>query len=87
MTRMLALLRAVNVGGPKLPMAQLRDLGAVLGWTDVQTYIQSGNLLFSAAGEPAAQLRRRGRDIVGGGGPRHVSYSHLTQPTKAVGEC
>ena len=54
MTRMLALLRAVNVGGRKLPMAQLRDLCAELGWTDVQTYIQSGNLLFSAAGEPAA---------------------------------
>ena len=37
MTRMLALLRAVNVGGRKLPMAQLRDLCAELGWTDVQT--------------------------------------------------
>ena len=54
MTRMLAVLRAVNVGGRKLPMAQLRDLCADLGWSDVQTYIQSGNLLFSAAGEPAA---------------------------------
>lgn len=51
---MVALLRAVNVGGRKLPMAQLRDLCADLGWTEIQTYIQSGNLVFSAAGAPAA---------------------------------
>jgi uncharacterized protein (DUF1697 family) len=54
MTRMVGLLRAVNVGGRKLPMAQLRELCADLGWTEVRTYIQSGNLVFSAAGKPAA---------------------------------
>jgi uncharacterized protein (DUF1697 family) len=48
MTRLLALLRAVNVGGRKLPMAELRDLCATLGWTDVLTYIQSGNVVFTA---------------------------------------
>ncbi len=51
MMRMVALLRAVNVGGRKLPMAELRDLGERLGWSGVSTYIQSGNLLFSADGE------------------------------------
>lgn len=54
MARMVALLRAVNVGGRKLPMAELRALCATLGWRDVATYIQSGNLVFSAAGKPAA---------------------------------
>ena len=40
------MLRAVNVGGAtKLPMAELRELAADLGATDVQTYIQSGNLV------------------------------------------
>jgi uncharacterized protein (DUF1697 family) len=51
---MVALLRAVNVGGRKLPMAELRALCATLGWTDVETYIQSGNIVFAAPGTPAA---------------------------------
>src|SRR4051812_37404015 len=54
MRRMVALLRAVNVGGRKLPMAELRALCAGLGWTDVATYIQSGNLVFTAPGKAEA---------------------------------
>ncbi len=46
---MLALLRAVNVGGRKLPMAGLRALCAELGWDDVATYIQSGNVVFTTS--------------------------------------
>ena len=45
----IALLRGINVGGHrKLPMAELRELCLVLGWKDVQTYIQSGNVVFRA---------------------------------------
>src|SRR5256885_11087562 len=51
MGRMVALLRAVNVGGRKLPMAELRGLCGELGWSDVATYIQSGNLVFTAPGK------------------------------------
>lgn len=54
MDRRIALLRAVNVGGRKLPMAELRGLCGELGWRDVQTYIQSGNVIFSAEGDAAA---------------------------------
>jgi uncharacterized protein (DUF1697 family) len=42
-----ALLRGVNVGGVKLPMAELRQLATSLGYEEVATYIQSGNLLFT----------------------------------------
>ena len=52
MARLIALLRAVNVGGRKLPMAELRGLCADLGWGDVETYIQSGNVVFSAPAGP-----------------------------------
>jgi uncharacterized protein (DUF1697 family) len=46
-----ALLRGINVGGNnKLPMADLRQIAASLGHSDVATYIQSGNLLFTARG-------------------------------------
>lgn len=49
--RLVGLLRAVNVGGTgKLPMAALRALVAKLGFADVETFIQTGNVLFDAPG-------------------------------------
>jgi len=45
------LLRAVNVGGRKLPMARLREICGGLGWKRVGTYIQSGNVVFEAPGQ------------------------------------
>jgi uncharacterized protein (DUF1697 family) len=54
MAKLVALLRAVNVGGRKLPMAELRSLCGELGWEKVETYIQSGNVVFSASGQPEA---------------------------------
>lgn len=45
MARRVVLLRAVNVGGAKLPMADLREVAEQLGATDVSTFIASGNLL------------------------------------------
>jgi uncharacterized protein (DUF1697 family) len=50
MPRYIALLRGVNVGGHrKLPMAKLRELIESLGYTEVQTLIQSGNVVFSSS--------------------------------------
>ncbi|CAN7153869.1 DUF1697 domain-containing protein [Pararhizobium sp. LjRoot238] len=43
----IALLRAVNVGGTgKLAMSDLKTLCEKAGFSDVKTYIQSGNVLF-----------------------------------------
>lgn len=51
MTVYCALLRAVNVGGTgKLPMADLRALCDAAGFAQVQTYIASGNVVFTFAG-------------------------------------
>jgi uncharacterized protein (DUF1697 family) len=50
--RYVALLRAVNLGGTnKVPMADLRVLFESLGYTDVSTYIQSGNVIFHCSGQ------------------------------------
>jgi len=68
MARSIALLRAVNVGGRKLPMAELRALCAELGWADSETYIQSGNIVFRASGKAEAleaQLERAIRNRFG----------------------
>ena len=52
--RHVALLRGINVGGKaKLPMKELSAIFATAGAMDVQTYIQSGNVIFEAA-EPQA---------------------------------
>ncbi len=50
MSTFIALLRGINVGGHnKVPMADLRALcEGDLGWRDVESYIQSGNLVFRA---------------------------------------
>lgn len=59
MPRYLALLRGINVGGRnKVAMADLRLIATDLGFTDVATYIQSGNLVFSCAVSNAAEHAR-----------------------------
>jgi uncharacterized protein (DUF1697 family) len=50
----IALLRGINVGGRnKVAMAQLREVVASLGHTGVATYIQSGNVVFTAGSAQA----------------------------------
>ena len=49
MTTYIALLRAVNVGGTgMLPMKELAALCAGIGFANVRTYIQSGNVVFAS---------------------------------------
>jgi uncharacterized protein (DUF1697 family) len=55
MGKLIALLRGVNVGArTRVPMAELKPLCATLGWRNVETYIQSGNVVFEADEAPAA---------------------------------
>jgi uncharacterized protein (DUF1697 family) len=46
MTTYVSLLRAVNVGGRTIPMKALREVYEAEGFSDVRSYIQSGNLVF-----------------------------------------
>lgn len=60
MTVLVALLRGINVGGATtLPMSDLRRVATDLGYADVATYIQSGNLLLRTPCAPATV----GRDL------------------------
>lgn len=56
MTRYVALIRGINVGGnQRLAMADLRRVLSRLGYAQVRTVLQSGNAVFDAHGaEPAA---------------------------------
>ncbi|AXK32838.1 DUF1697 domain-containing protein [Streptomyces armeniacus] len=61
MTTYAALLRGINVGGhKKIPMAELRELMKGLGWTDVRTYLQSGNAVFTTPDEDPDQVSGAG---------------------------
>lgn len=59
MARYIALLRAINVGGRIVTMVELKKLFAQLKFTDIETFIASGNVIFSAKTAPAATLERK----------------------------
>lgn len=54
MARFVALLRAVNVGKRTVAMATARQALEELGYDEVSSYVNSGNLLFSAPGSASA---------------------------------
>lgn len=57
----LALLRGTNVGGKnKLPMKQLVQLFVEVGCSDVRSYIQSGNVVFTVDSQLAELIPARG---------------------------
>ena len=58
MSRRVAFLRAINVGGHTVKMDRLRELFESLGFQNVETFIASGNVLFDATGARAPLERR-----------------------------
>jgi uncharacterized protein (DUF1697 family) len=59
MVRQIALLRGINVGGnKKVAMAALREVFAGLGYTNVKTYVNSGNVVFSGRKATPAKLEQ-----------------------------
>jgi uncharacterized protein (DUF1697 family) len=64
---LISLLRGVNLGGHrKVKMDDLRALYESLGFADVQTYINSGNVLFKTTGRDLVRLRKRIEDAIEG---------------------
>lgn len=60
MTKYVAFLRAINVGGHSIiKMADLKKLLESLDLENVQTYIQSGNVIFESSADDAASLENK----------------------------
>ena len=57
--RFVAFLRGINVGGHTVKLEHLRDLFAQLGFSRVDTYIQSGNVFFETAQSDRKALTRK----------------------------
>jgi len=58
MTRYILLLRAINVGGKNLlPMKELRTVLEKANYSNVKTYIQSGNVILDAPKNPEKEIK------------------------------
>lgn len=57
--RYIAFLRAVNVGKRQVKMDRLRAIFQDAGFTDVETFIASGNVIFTAPAQEGRALERR----------------------------
>lgn len=57
--RYIAFLRAINVGNHVVKMDHLRRLFVEMGFTNVETFIASGNVIFDSRSSDAAALERR----------------------------
>ncbi|HKW45327.1 MAG TPA: DUF1697 domain-containing protein [Candidatus Eremiobacteraceae bacterium] len=56
----IAMLRGINVSGHNvIPMAVLRELCEALGYTNVKTYVQSGNVIFDSRDDSAKSAAKR----------------------------
>ena len=59
MPRLVAFLRAINVGGHIVPMVKLKGLFEGLGFGEVTTFIASGNVIFASRSARIADLERK----------------------------
>ena len=59
MARYVAFLRAINVGGHVVKMDVLKAAFAELGFTNIETFIASGNVIFDARSKERVNLERR----------------------------
>ena len=59
MSRFIAFLRAINVGGHTVKMDHLRQLFESLGFSSVETFIASGNVAFEATAKSSKILERK----------------------------
>ena len=56
MQRYVAFLRGINLGKRRLPMSRLKSLFEELGFDEVETFIASGNVIFSSKAKNTSQL-------------------------------
>jgi uncharacterized protein (DUF1697 family) len=59
MTRFVAFLRAINVGGHTVKMDDLRQQFESLGFSGVETFIASGNVVFETSSEDSKDLEKQ----------------------------
>lgn len=64
MPKYVAFLRAINVGGHTVKMDYLRELFEALGFSNVETFIASGNVIFDAVAKNTKTIERKIEDYL-----------------------
>jgi uncharacterized protein (DUF1697 family) len=64
MPKYVAFLRAINVGGHTIKMDHLQRLFKATGFSNVETFIASGNVIFDSTGESTQALERKIEDAL-----------------------
>jgi uncharacterized protein (DUF1697 family) len=67
MPQYVAFLRAINIGGRTVKMDELRTQFRSAGFTDVETFIASGNVIFTTPSKDAAKIESRISSALGKG--------------------
>ena len=65
--RVIALLRGVNVGGVRVPMGELRSLLGEAGLGEVQTHLQSGNVIVSPSSGDSSSVAAEVEKVIADG--------------------
>jgi len=88
MPRFFAFLRAVNVGGRRVKMEELRRVFESLGFSSVETFIASGNVVFDAARGEAARLEGRIEEALRGAlGYEVTTFVRTREELASVAAC
>jgi len=65
MNRYIAFLRGINISGKnKVPMAELKTAFETAGYSQVSTYLNSGNVIFSAESDSVPEIRNRLEELI-----------------------
>ena len=85
MSKYVALLRAINVGGHTVKMGHLRSLFEAMGFANVETFIASGNVIFdSKSGNTKALERKIEKHLRETLGYEVATFVRATSELKAV---
>lgn len=88
MTVYAAFIRGINLGpSNKIAMPRLRELAEGVGWSDVASYINSGNLVFTSTKRPVTLEREFARAVAEEmGKPVDITVRSRSQLAKIVAD-
>lgn len=85
MKRYIAFLRAINVGGHTVKMDNLKKIFEENGFSDVETFIASGNVIFNSDALDSSELERRIESALAGAlGYEVVTFLRSFQDVAAI---
>ncbi len=85
--RYISFLRAINVGGHVVKMAELKAIFGSAGLSEVETFIASGNVILTSMGKPLALERKIEKALFGTLGYTVDTFLRTADEIREVAEC